>query len=185
MKLFEDVGTGADDIRKYLDAQRRHYARRCGKDDWDELDRKEKTKAAQDLCSHLYEDLSILDTKAGALIASNAIVTAIFALISLTPFGADPVPTTHSTMWFASTAFVIGSLAALILNVSVLDLVWLTTSQIHEEADPDRDPFHRTGALVEQRNKRTKKYRIAYRLHLALLGLALVLFIALLGTALL
>jgi hypothetical protein len=180
MQLFEDVGTRPEDIAKYLEAQKRHYARRSGKDDWNALDTREKTKAAHDLCSSLYQDLSIVDAKAGGLIASNAIVTAIFALVSLTPPGPGPAHAAPGLMWLASTGFVIVSLAALILNVSVLHLYWLTTEQIHEESDPDKDPFLRAIGLVKRRNRRTKRYRIAYRLHLGLLALALLMFVGLL-----
>lgn len=182
MKLFEDVGTSAKDIRAYLAAQKRHYARRDGKKSWDEVDEKEKIEAAQDLCSSLYQDLSIVDAKAGGLIASNAIVTAIFALVSLTPPGAGGSETPDA-MWFASTAIVIVSLAALVLNVSVLNLYWLTASQI-EQPEPDEDPFLRAVELIKRRNRRTMRYRIAYRLHLALLAFALLMFIVLLASAL-
>lgn len=184
MKLFEDVGTSAEDIGDYLDAQKQLYARRNGKTAWDKLSAQQRTEAAQDLCSKIYEDLSILDGKASGLIASNAITTAIFALIALAPLGADSVPTNPGPIWFISMGFVIVSLVALILNVLVLNLYWSTTSHIHAQAEPESDPFLRNRPLVERRNKRTRKYRIAYQLHLGLLGLALGLFVVLLVLAL-
>lgn len=180
MKLFEDVGTSANEISAYLDAQKKLYARRAGRKGWHELGAPQQTEAAQDLCSKIYEDLSILDGKASGLIASNAIVTAIFALIALAPMGASSVPADPGPFWFVSMGFVIVSLVALILNVLVLNLYWSTTSHIQAQAEPDSDPFLRTRPLVERRNKRTKKYRIAYQLHLALLGATLVLFLVLL-----
>ena len=181
---FDDVGTSAEGINAYLDAQKLLYARRNGETGWDRLSAQQRTEAAQDLCSKIYEDLSILDSKASGLIASNAITTAIFALIALAPLGGDYVPTRPSPIWFISMGFVIVSLVALILNVLVLNLYWSTTSHIHAQAEPDSDPFVRTRPLVERRNKRTRKYRIAYLLHLGLLGLAFLLFLALLILAL-
>jgi hypothetical protein len=181
MNLFEDVGTSVEAIDQYLNAQKALYARRSGCKRWEDLDAPQQTEAAQDLCSKIYDDLSILDGKASGLIASNAIVTAIFALIALAPLGASSVPADPSPIWFASMGFVIVSLVALILNVLVLNLYWSTTSHIRLQAAPNSDPFVRTRPLIERRNKRTRKYRIAYLLHIGLLAASLVLFLVLMG----
>lgn len=177
MYLLEDVRTGSSDITEYLNCWLDHYARSHGKSGHSALDEDEKRSAVRELCPHMYENLSILDAKSGALIASNSITTAIFSIIALNE--ADPESIFRLGGFIQSTALIllVPSLIALIFNVSVLFVYWSTTKEISELTSVS----DRARSLIRIRNARTRRYRVAFLVHFAVLSAALtILLLALL-----
>jgi len=180
MPMFEDIRTSATGISEYLNTWIDHYARSHGKSGRDNLSAEEERQAVRSLCSHMYENLSILDTKSSGLIGSNAITTAIFALLALSPSSAGTLFAATNVVRIVSMGFLIISLISLILNVSVLVVYWSTTTE-YSEATSTVD---RARSLIRIRNGRTRRYRVAFVIHLAILCLALTLFVAILLKAL-
>lgn len=179
MYLLEDVRIGSSDITEYLNTWLDHHARSRGKGDHEGLSKDESRDAVRELCGHMYENLSILDAKGSGLIASNAIITAIFSILALSQ--GDPTSVFRQGGFIQSAALIllIPSLLSLILNVSVLSVYWSTTREISEQTDVT----DRARSLIRIRNERTRRYRLAFLLHMAVMMVALaLLLLALLKT---
>lgn len=161
MYLLQDVQTGEKDIAAYLKAWLDRYAESHGKDSREPLSKDEESKAIRELCTDLYGDLSILDSKSNGLIASNAITTAVFSLLALSSSLLGPGGPIQS----AALLLLMLSIVALMLNVSVLYVYWSTTDDISHVRGRVR-----VEKLIRLRNGRTRRYRIAFLVHFAVLG---------------
>lgn len=165
MHLWGDLRTGAADISEYLNAWLDHHARSCGKPDRNHLAAEETRAAVRDLCAHMYENLSILDAKGSGLIGSNAATTAILSVLAFA------APTAGAGLWVspmahtASLVLLAPSLLALGLNVSVLHVFWSSAREISEQTGIT----DRARMLLRIRNERTKRYRLAFWLHMLVL----------------
>jgi hypothetical protein len=76
----------------------------------------------KDLFSHLYECLSILDTKSSSLLASNAITSAVFAI-----FMSNPLPRCE---WITLNAGMASILVSSLLLLWVVWVHWSTTADL-------------------------------------------------------
>jgi hypothetical protein len=171
MYLLQDVRTRKSDISRYLKCWLDRYAESHGKESGAPLSKDEESKAVRELCTDLYGDLSILDSKSNGLIASNAITTAVFSLLALSSSLLGPGGLIQS----AALLLLMLSIVALMLNVSVLYVYWSTTDDISHVRGSVR-----VEKLIRLRNRRTRRYRIAFLVHFAVLGALLILVLALL-----
>lgn len=169
MFIFEDVRNGPADRNKYLDAWLTNHALSMGKSDAGSLDAAQKEQAVCRLCDKLYDDLSILDNKSNALTASNAVVTAFLSLIVVAGVSAERILSPFLTI--ASALLLTLSVTSLVLNISVVSLYWTKAEDLEE----GRNPRLRAEGLLEVRNSRTKRYRLAFLSHLFVLAIVFLL----------
>jgi hypothetical protein len=169
MHIIDDVRTNASDITEYLNCWLDHFARSHGKTGHSALDDDEQRDAVRELCGHMYENLSILDSKSSALIASNGLATAILSVLALA--SGDPADSLGDggVISTVSLFLLVPSLVALILNVSVLLVYWSTSREIAEHTSVT----DRARSLIRIRNERTRRYRLAFFIHMFVLVVAL------------
>jgi hypothetical protein len=165
--LFGDIITTASDISEYVSAWVDQYAR---SHEIQNLSEDQERQAVHELCDHMYQNLSILDQKSNALVASNALTTGILAILAFsTPIAEFSAGRVRQIALFLLTP----SLISLILSVTVISVYWSTTREITGQTGI-RD---RARSLLRLRSGRTLRYRIAYLIHLLVLCAALIIMI--------
>jgi hypothetical protein len=124
MQIFGDIVTRASDISEYVSAWVDQYAR---SHEIPSLSEDQERQAIHELCAHMYENLTILDQKASALVSSNALTTGILAILGLSsPIGGLEIGRARGISLFLLTP----SLISLILSVTVISVYWSTTREI-------------------------------------------------------
>lgn len=175
MKLVGDLGTSSTEVTEYVDAWLGYHARSSGKEQH-ELTPAETRTAARDLCNHLYDNLTILDSKAAGLISANALMTGILSILAFT-LPADQTAAAFSEVArFTALILLPVSLLSLGINASVLYVFWSNAKEIAGLVQPT----DRARMLFRIRNERTKRYKIAFWMHLSVIFVG---FLTLLGTA--
>lgn len=133
-----------------------------------------KLRAANTLSDHLYQNLSIIDAKASALITSNSIVTGlIFAAIINRQIFLHSKSTVininkyryeinvYSCFSSITTFLLMLSLIALYINLSVVKVKWSAADDFHSR----ETPFDRARSLIKTRSRRTRTYRLSLFIH--------------------
>jgi hypothetical protein len=167
MRIFGDIVTTASDISEYVSAWVDHYAR---SHEITILNEDQERQAIHELCAHMYENLTILDQKSSALVSSNALTTGILAILSFSsPINGIATGRVRDISLFLLTP----SLISLLLSVTVISVYWSTTREITGQTGIQ----DRARSLLRLRSGRTLRYRIAYLLHLCVLGGALIIMI--------
>lgn len=169
MSVFGDIVTTASDISEYITAWLDQYARGH---EITALNDDQERQAIHELCDHMYQNLSILDSKSNALVASNAIITGILAFLT---FSSPSTNIFRSGSSIQQTALFLltPSLISLVLSVTVISVYWSTTREITGQTGI-RD---RARSLLRLRSGRTLRYRLAYIIHLGVLTAALLIMI--------
>lgn len=156
MNLLKDR---PEDTRRYINAWMHFYIVKSGKN-LELLSKEERERALHQanaaLHSHLYENLTILDTKANVLASSASIFTAALGIIlSNSAQHWDK----FIVIYLALSTCV--SIISVLLVISVVFVAWSTPDQLDE---PDLDSLVRH--LVDIRNCRTRRYIFAWILHI-------------------
>jgi hypothetical protein len=161
--VFSDVPVRLEPIKKYVDAWYHFFAikeARSGRDKTDiEAESSFIAEAKAALFEHLYANLSILDVKAGVLLTSTSIFTAILTLAALQTwisFGAV------LRLWV-----VVDLIVSAVSVLFVLLVVYVRWSEADELETSTLDSL--VEELVAIRNRRTRNYRIGYLLHYAVI----------------
>jgi hypothetical protein len=115
-----------------------------------------KDEEHQDIFGHLYECLSILDSKSSSMLSSNSIIIAVFAIFMTGELGMREYVIVNIGM----AAIVFSTL----LLLSVVWVHWSTTEDLN-------DPVAHKAKLLKVRNSRTWRYRLAW--YLAVLSLVM------------
>ena len=112
----------------------------------------------QDVFDHLYTCLSILDAKSSSMLAFNSIIIAVFAIfMTRQPASAELI------------LLNVGMAAILVSAFLLLSVVWVHWSPTGDLEDPEKHGRR----LLQVRNSRTVRYRIAWYLAMiSLLSLA-------------
>ena len=125
-----------------------------------------RAKAA--LWDHMYDNLTILDGKARALLSSTSILTAILGWLFV-----DIHDTWSRPVWTVVTMFVvIFSLLSIALSVSVFRVCWSTPDDYRQ---PTLDSLVRR--VVRTRSGRTLRYRVASFLHYLVIAYIIIIVI--------
>lgn len=101
----------------------------------------------KDLFKHLYDCLSILDTKSSSLLASNGIISAVFAI-----FMSNPLPR------FEWITLNVGMASILVSSLLLLWVVWVRWSRTDELRNLDDHAL----VLLRVWRSRTMNYRLAW-----------------------
>lgn len=160
--LFDDVKSSSADVTQYLWAWLDSYARGMDKQDRNDLSETEWHNCINELCAKLYNDLSIIDTKASGLISSNSILTGILSLISFYSSSEASGALVTEGLKIITFSLLCASFIALMLNVSATYLYWSTVTEISTRTDVD----DRARNLIRIRNSRTIRFRISFLLHM-------------------
>lgn len=106
----------------------------------------------KDLFDHLYSCLSILDAKSQSMLGFNSIILAVFAIFMTRDL--------TTTQWIVTN---IGMAAILCSALLLLSVVWVHWSTTKDCADVNSH----SKRLLEVRNSRTVRYRLAWILAVA------------------
>ena len=167
MPIFGDIITTASDISEYVTTWIDQYAR---SHEIEKLNEDQERQAIHELCTHMYDNLTILDQKSSALVSSNALTTGILAILSFSSVAGEMGSNKVKSI---SLFLLTPSLLSLVLSVTVISVYWSTTREIAGQTGI-RD---RARSLLRLRSGRTLRYRLAYLLHLLVLCAALILMV--------
>lgn len=131
--LYSQLPTGRDELRKHIES----------------LSRMANQREHQELFSHLYECLSILDSKSSSLLSFNSIIIAVFAIFM-----------TGELVWFEWIAVSVGMATILVSCLLLLWVVWIHWSTTENLANPENHAL----VLLDVRRGRTIQFRLAWYL---------------------
>ena len=115
----------------------------------------------QAVFDHLYETLSILDSKSATLLQFNSVLIAVFAIYLQS-----------NTFQWAWVWALLGLIVVLVSSCLLLLVVWVHWSSTEEmERDPDLHAYN----LMQVRQERTVSYRLAWNFSVASVLILLVL----------
>lgn len=168
MRWTEDVRTDPESVRKYIDSWTYFYFIKSGHNPKavEEYQPNNKGEAFAALFDHIYNNLSILDRKALCLTISCSFFSA--SLLAILPGMQERT----GSILLTSVIYLslMGSLFALVLSLSVVLVHWSTSDEL---VRPDLDSLVRHVVLI--RNLRTFRYRIAWLMHVSVIGISLIL----------
>lgn len=132
--LFAQLPKSDEDLRKHVSA----------------LSRMTEQREHQELFDHLYECLSILDSKSSSLLGFNSIIIAVFAIF-MTGGSVSPV------QW---CTIAVGMAGVVVSCLLLLWVVWIHWSSTENLADLENHAL----VLLNVRRSRTIMYRLAWYL---------------------
>ena len=136
-----------------------------------EREGQEESSILTSALKHIYEALSILDSKAGALLSVNSLYCAIVTFVVSS--GQGPWwPSSLSSPWLGTLLVVASLLCVGLSSHCLLRVIWTRWSEIEDR----QDSWVHTTSLLRVRDRRTVLYRLAHTCSRAafLVGLALV-----------
>lgn len=162
MWVWADTRTDRTSVLNYIDAWSCFWLVKEGryneKSSQDEL-KKLAPSAYGALVDHVYQNLTILDAKSNVLIASASIFTAALGIILSTGHSLNE---NWLVVSLSVTTFI--SLISVIFTLSVVYVHWSSAADLN-----DLHIVNHVYRLVDIRNSRTLRFRIAWTLHIVVI----------------